>query len=301
MRTIVCVIGLVLTSGCFTDSGGTGVSVSTSEATSTGTPTSIGTSTSTPTSTDTSTSTGMSTSSGTSGSSSSGEPTGTTTMGGEGQACDSWAQDCDAGLKCVPYTDNDDGVWDANKCTPVGQGAPGGPCIAMDSPTSGYDTCKAGAICWEVDQGTLAGVCYSICAGSPNSPVCPAGSGCFMSNQGVVNVCLIACDPLLSKCKDGQVCVPDSSDQFLCLAAAGPMPVPVGGPCGYLNECEKGSMCFAASAATMLCDQNDDFCCLPYCDLSAPDCGAELECRAYPFVGKPPSELADLGLCQDPL
>ncbi len=289
------VIGLVLASGCFTDSGGPGGNVSTSEATSTSTSTSTGTPTGSGTST--STSTGAASSSST-GSSSSGEPTGTTTTGGEGQACDSWAQDCDPGLKCAPYTNNDDGVWDANKCTPAKEGKPGFPCIVEGSPTSGYDTCGAGSICWEVDPDTFEGVCYALCSGSPSTPICGPGTGCFQTNAGVVNVCLIECDPLLPKCAAGQVCVPDSQDEFLCLNSVDA--IEVGQPCKYLNECASGSMCSFAAESSNLCDPKlAPLCCTQYCSLKDPVCPDFLACRPYFPMGEAPPELADLGLCTD--
>lgn len=306
MRTMVRMIGLVLAGGCFTDPGGTGGPATTEPGTSTGAAsTGTGTSTGAPTSTEPGTSTGTDTgtstgtgSSGSTGSSSTGEPTGTTTMG-EGAACDPWAQDCDEGLKCAPYADDGGNAWNANKCTPAGEGSAGGPCIAMGSATSGYDTCKAGAICWEVDPDTLAGVCYAVCEGSPNTPLCTPGSACFITNGGSVNVCLISCDPLLSKCDAGQVCVPDDDGQFLCLLAADKLPV--GESCGFRNECVSGSMCADASKSTKVCDQNAVLCCTAYCDLKNPDCLDGLDCVPYFADGEAPPELATLGLCQDPV
>ncbi len=296
---MVWVIGLLLAGGCFTDSGGTGASVSPSEATSTGTSTSTGT----PTGSGTSTSTGTSTSSGSSGSSSSsGEPTGTTTMGGEGQACDPWAQNCDDSLKCVPYADDGEGVWNANKCTPVGEGAPGGPCIAMGSATSGYDTCGDRAICWDVNPDTLGGVCYSLCGGSPNTPICAPGSSCFQTNAGVINVCLIECDPLVPKCAADKVCVPDNEHKFLCLPLAPIKAILVGEVCEYLNDCEAGSMCTFAAESINFCDPKlGSRCCTQYCSLKDPLCPPALACRPYPFKGEAPPEHVDLGLCQDPV
>ena len=274
---ITWTIGLVLAGGCFTDPGGTLGPMSASTGTSTDAPASTGAPTST-------------------GGSSSGEPTGTTM--GEGADCDPWAQDCDAGLKCAPYaTDNGDS-WDANKCTPAGEGVPGGPCIAMMSATSGYDTCEAGAVCWDVDPGTLAGVCHALCDGSPGTPICSPGSVCSMTNEGAVNICLIACDPLLAPCQAKQVCVPDADDHFLCVGAADT--VPKGFPCGYINECEPDSMCAEASKWSK-CDQEMPGCCIAYCDVDVPMACDPFACVPYFPVGEAPAGLEDLGLCQDPV
>lgn len=287
MRTIAWAIGLVLAGGCFTDSGGTGGLMTTSGSSTGGTtaPTSTGGDTGSPTSTGTGTSTGSSDS----------EPTGTTTLGNEGKACDPWAQDCGTGLKCVPYASDGNDVWDANKCTPVGVGGTGASCKATGSPTSGYDSCGAESICWDVDAQTLQGVCYAQCTGSPDAPICPIGSVCSKINMGSVNLCLADCDPLIDMCPEGQVCVPDGDDQFLCLTSGGA--VEANKPCDYVNECAPGSMC-VNSTSSVLCDENFDFCCLPFCSLAMPDCPVGLECLGYFADGMAPAAHADLGLCQ---
>jgi hypothetical protein len=288
MRTMVWAIGLVLAGGCFTDSGGTAGVVTTS-----GTSTGAGT---TPTSSGGDSGVGTSTGVGTG--STGEEPTGTTTLGSEGKACDPWAQDCGAGLKCAPYASDGGDVWDANKCVPVGVGGTGASCKATDSPTSGYDSCGPGSICWDVDADTLIGVCYALCMGEPDMPVCPIGSACSMTNKGAVNVCLADCDPLTNVCPEGQVCVPDGDDQFLCLTAGGT--VPPGTPCEYVNECATGSMC-ANSQSAAICDPQSPFCCLPFCSLKDPMCPTDLVCQSYFTDGMAPAEHADLGLCQDPV
>lgn len=295
---MVWAIGLVLTSGCFSDSGGIGAYTTSGASTGSSTaPTSTGGDTGTSTGTSPSTSTGEPSSGATS--SSSGEPTGSTTMtiGGEGDACDPWSQDCADGLKCAPYAMDDGDAWDANKCTPVGEGAAGGPCIAMKSATSGYDTCEQGAICWDVEPATLAGVCYALCKGSATTPICPPNSACSMINGGAVNVCLGTCDPLEPKCTDGQVCVPDGEDQFLCFADAAPLPLHE--TCMYINECKPGSMC-ADAAVNSKCDPLADRCCTAYCDLVDSLCSDGLDCQPYFAMGAAPAGLENLGLCQDP-
>ena len=235
--------------------------------------------------------------SGSGSSSGSSAPTGGGTSGAEGQACDPWAQDCGEGLKCAPYATDEGGAWDANQCTPVGDGTMGGPCIAMKSATSGYDTCGPGAICWDVDPDTLVGVCYAMCMGSPNTPICPVNSACSMTNGGTVNVCLGTCDPLQLDCAEGQVCVPDGGDQFLCFADAGS--VPLHESCSYINECAPGTMC-AEAGKNSECDAQVANCCTAYCDLTAPDCVGGLACQPYFPMGTAPPGLEDLGLCQDP-
>lgn len=169
----------------------------------------------------------------------------------------------------------------------------------MGSATSGYDTCQAAAICWDVNADTLAGVCCALCSGGPNTPICPPNSACFITNGGVVNVCLQTCDPLVPKCSEEQVCVPDNANQFLCLAASDVLPA--GSPCEYVNECELGSMCADAKKSTLVCGQVADLCCTTYCDVEAPDCQDPLACVPYFLIGDAPPGLANLGLCQDPV
>lgn len=296
---MVWAIGLALASGCFSDSGGIG-DYTTTVAASTGSgtaPTSTGGDTGTGTSTSTSEVGNGSTASASEATGSTTSTTSTTSAtGGEGDACDPWAQDCAAGLKCAPYASDGGDAWNANKCTPVGEGVAGGPCIAMMSATSGYDTCEQGAICWDVDPATLAGVCYAMCKGSPNTPICPPNSACSMNNEGVVNVCLGTCDPLLPKCAGGQVCVPDGADQFLCVASAGALPLY--SPCTYLNECTEGTMC-ASSLPTTKCNDKEPRCCTAYCNVEVPVCKDALTCVPYFPMGTAPMGLENVGLCQD--
>ena len=117
-----------------------------------------------------------------------------------------------------------------------------------------------------------------------------------MTNGGTVNVCLGTCDPLQPKCAEGQVCVPDGSDQFLCFADAAPLQLYE--TCVYINECEPGSMCADASKNSK-CDGLALRCCTAYCDLGDSNCSDGV-CVPFFEMGAAPMGFENLGLCQDP-
>jgi hypothetical protein len=124
--------------------------------------------------------------------------------------CDAWLQDCPDGMKCAPFDNTGQGVWNALQCVPVDPdpAQPGGPCHAQGSGTSGIDDCDHGSICWNVDPDTLEGTCVAQCQGTVVDPSCPDGSACAIANAGVLTLCLQTCTPALEDCPPGETCHP---------------------------------------------------------------------------------------------
>ncbi len=101
--------------------------------------------------------------------------------------CDNFAQDCPAGQKCVAYSSNGAGGWDALKCVGVtGMDKPGDTCTSKGD---GVDSCIKGAICWGVSREGM-GTCVALCTGSWEAPVCENTAFCTISGLGLINLCL---------------------------------------------------------------------------------------------------------------
>jgi hypothetical protein len=230
-----------------------------------------------------------------------------TTSGEDGPPpqCDNWAQDCPDGEKCAAYADNGGSSWNNLKCVPADPagGQAGDPCTVEGSGVSGFDSCAKGSMCWDIDPDSGQGTCVALCGGSPDAATCAdPNTSCVIANEGVLNLCLNKCDPLLQDCEGKDLCLPNPNDPdgFVCvLDASGP-----GGaafdPCEYANACDKGLVCQAPSLA-MECDPSALGCCLPFCDLSAPECpGAGQQCLAWYEQGTAPPGYENLGLCGIP-
>ena len=206
--------------------------------------------------------------------------------------CDPWMQDCPEDEKCVAYGSTG-GNWDANKCVPIlGDGQTGDPCT-YDGTAASTDTCGAGNWCWNVnEEGT--GVCTALCTGSPDDPLCDPGYGCSIANNGSITLCLLSCDPLLQDCPvEGESCFYDFSGNFVCAFEISNLPV--GEPCGFINDCAGGGICLGAE---VLPDCAGASCCAGYCDLSDPLCSvAGTECQALFEEGTAPPGYEDVGVC----
>ncbi|MDC0722892.1 ribulose phosphate epimerase [Nannocystis bainbridge] len=219
--------------------------------------------------------------------------------------CDNWAQDCPAGQKCSAWANDGGSSWNSLKCVPVEEnsGAPGDPCTVEGSGVSGIDSCALGSMCWNVDNDTGQGTCVDLCNGSPEAPDCADQSTtCVIANDGVLNLCLPQCDPLLQDCAGSDLCLPNPADEgFVCvLDASGDAGVAFD-PCEFANACDKGLTCQDPGFATE-CDSSALGCCLPYCDITAPDCpGAGQECITWYEQGTAPPGFENLGLCGIPM
>ena len=88
--------------------------------------------------------------------------------------CDTFAQDCPDGEKCMPWANDGGDEWNATRCSPI-ENEPaqvGEPCTVEGGPTSGIDSCAISAMCWEVDPMTNMGTCIAMCTGTADMPVC---------------------------------------------------------------------------------------------------------------------------------
>lgn len=211
-------------------------------------------------------------------------------------SCDPWAQDCPVGEKCVPYGTSGN-TWDAHKCVPVtGDQAPGEPCI-YDGLEAATDDCDASGMCWnaiDVD-GELVGECAPFCMGSADRPECPEGRYCPIAGDGTINVCIETCDPVAQGCDAGLGCY-WTSQAFACVFMLDD--IPVGDPCGFVNDCAAGLMCANAESVP---DCNGASCCAAYCDINLgdPQCEAAPGTSCVPFfeAGMAPPEYEHVGVC----
>jgi len=209
--------------------------------------------------------------------------------------CDIWAQDCMRGEKCMPWSNDGSGLWNATICSPLDPDPAevGEPCIVEGSGVSGIDNCALGAMCWSVDD-TNTGTCVDMCMGSEANPTCAdPETSCAIGYDGVVILCLPVCDPLVQDCVEGDGCYL-TDDEFLCQPVIG-MTAGHGGPCTFLDSCEVGLQCTdgmnVAGCAGLSC-------CTEFCDLEAADpnavcsaaadgetCTVLLEDGQFPNVG----------------
>jgi hypothetical protein len=183
--------------------------------------------------------------------------------------CDSFAQDCPDGEKCVPYASSG-GTWDALTCVPVmGNQAPGESCTYAGEVES-TDDCDATSWCWHVNEEGM-GTCHPFCTGTPDTPECPEASSCTISGDGVINICISNCDPTLQDCDEGLACY-WANNGFNCIFTT--QDIPPGEPCGFINDCVTGSGC----TAEVLPSCAGSACCSPWCQLGAGD----LPCEVLP-------------------
>lgn len=207
--------------------------------------------------------------------------------------CDFYAQNCWPGAKCSPKGVD---TWERPACVPVAPDpvGPGQPCAVEGGPFSGRDDCDASSMCWGVDPVTLQGTCAPFCGGAPESPICAPGSACYIDFDGLLNLCLPTCDPLLQDCPLGQLCAASQhGEPFVCLPAA-PSPAGLFAPCDAAFDCAPALACVPDGFASE-CQAGSD-CCVPLCDLNAPECpGADQGCM--PWSSPPPAGLEHVGIC----
>jgi hypothetical protein len=207
--------------------------------------------------------------------------------------CDPFAQDCPEGEKCVPYGSTGSN-WDANKCVPVmGDGQPGDPCISGGN-VEATDDCGAESYCWDVMDvdGADVGVCTEFCQGSADDPLCPEQTSCLIANEGSITLCIQSCDPLLQDCSAGLACYWTSND-FNCIFTT--QDIPLGEPCGFINDCVAGTGCLAADVLPAC---NGSACCASFCSIADPVCPQEgTECTGFFEEGLAPPQYVDVGVC----
>ncbi len=225
---------------------------------------------------------------------------GSSTGVGPGIECDVWTQDCPDGQKCMPWANDGGSSWNATKCTDVmpNPGAPGDECTVEGNGVSGIDSCQKASMCWNVSQDTGKGTCVAFCTGSQEAPNCGPGTNCVIANDGVLILCLPGCDPLTQDCPNNDLCIPQPmGDGFVCvLDASGDMGAQ-NDPCEYANACDPGLICANPALATE-CDPQAAGCCLPFCDLSMPECtNMGAMCLPWYEMGMEPPGLENVGVC----
>ncbi|MEZ4385425.1 MAG: hypothetical protein R3A79_29135 [Nannocystaceae bacterium] len=210
--------------------------------------------------------------------------------------CDVLEQDCPDGMKCAPTNSEMGAYWDQNTCIPInGNGLFGDPCDVVEGQElgSGIDTCDLGFFCFGFDGDGKDGSCFALCEG--DTKVCQGDQVCINANGGALPICLDGCDPLVQDCSDGQACYASTDDAaFIC------SPYDAEGMdndnCSYDNACLPGLWCMAPELVDG-CDQGNDGCCNPYCDINdGSECSENEVCVAI-FDEPQKSEWADAGAC----
>ena len=221
--------------------------------------------------------------------------------------CSIWTQECPADEKCMPYAATG-GSWNAMGCAPLDPNAkqPGDPCTAPGGGLSGVDDCALGSMCWGVDAETDEGICVAFCLGTEMNPTCSElDAECLIANGGVLALCLPTCDPLIQDCGGTDLCTPNpSGESFVCVLDASGSGGFLGDDCQYVNGCDPGLHCAAASNVAGC---QTDSCCTLYCDLT--DAEPALICSGvdqgevctpwYP-EGEAPPGLEHVGACALP-
>ena len=100
---------------------------------------------------------------------------------------------------------------------------------------------------------------------------------------------------MLGDCPAGQGCYPGTEDDFVCITVG----LPLYEDLDTLHPaCSPGS--FMTSATGTCPDETP--CCVPYCDLAAPDCDVGFHCVAFfdDLEGVEPADY-DVGFCSPDL
>jgi hypothetical protein len=209
--------------------------------------------------------------------------------------CNIILQDCPDGEKCVVYS-SDGGGFDANQCVPVMGDQQVGEACHWDLYT-GIDDCDASSMCWDVMDvdGELLGECVPFCTGSPDEPECPPTYSCVITSNESLSFCIQDCDPVLQNCGEGLGCY-WTVGHFSCVFTADELPV--GEPCGYINDCAPGNFC---APAALLPDCAEATCCTNFCDVTLGDsqCDALPGTLCMPFFEEDvtPPGYEDVGVC----
>lgn len=223
--------------------------------------------------------------------------------GGESCMCDLFAQDCPPEEKCTPWANDGGDVWNCSRCSEIAAQPRGlgETCTVEGSPTSGFDDCGLGLLCWDVDPDSLQGTCVALCTGSEADPQCEGPTECLFANDGSLILCLPTCDPLApDACPAGHACVP-SYDAFVC--APSPGPAGSGVPCEpseIPSACGPGSICAPAELVPS-CGDMESGCCTPACSVQADPCGElGLTCVSWWGADPVPAGYEDVGICALP-
>lgn len=222
--------------------------------------------------------------------------------GGLGADCDVYTQDCPPGQKCAWTAPDGAQWWETTTCVPL---APdplpdGAPCTYdLDAVFDSVDECGQAAMCVENNFGLGdwdgQATCVPLCKGSGEYPYCDPGMVCIGGRS--LYLCTPTCDPIVQDCPVGlrcdlyglaTLCIPDWLDEPR---------IAVGEPCDYAPQCELGTTCIGAAAATPACAESS--CCTPFCNLANPQAKCPLpgqKCLAPDDWGQPVQP--SLGVCR---
>lgn len=225
-------------------------------------------------------------------------------FGNESWGCDTFAQNCPATQKCVPYAHDGGWNWTGTRCSPIvpDPAGPGEPCAVYGNAVSGLDDCDLGLLCWDVDPATNLGHCVPQCVGSSDALLCDDPDRvCTTNGAGVLNLCLERCHPLLQDCAEGQGCYLGYSG-FLCVPDASGEDGSAYDSCEFLNVCDPGLVCVDATDEQG-CPSTAGGCCKTLCELgtSGSPCSPLEECVPWEWTDDDiPPELEDIGQCKFP-
>jgi hypothetical protein len=175
-----------------------------------------------------------------------------------------------------------------------GLGQPGDPCIYSGT-LDALDDCGAETHCWDVVafDGEVLGTCTEFCQGTPDDPICPMGSYCVIGGHGSISLCIDACDPVLQDCSPGLACF-YAENAFGCFVTT--QDIPLGEPCGFINDCVGGLVCMFADVLPKTCAGPK--CCASFCSLSDPLCPQMgTQCTAFFDANAGPAGYEDVGVC----
>ncbi len=206
--------------------------------------------------------------------------------------CSVWDDTCPDGQTCVAWSNDNSGVWNDARCSPVGPDQSGEPCTVEGNATSGIDSCAEDLMCFGVDPETNTGHCVARCRGSENAPWCDDPTTfCARGNEGSINLCLPTCDPLSQDCPEGEACY--DVDGSGCMRPGTPL---VSQPDQLIPAfCPPGSTAILPELDASC--EDDTLCCATWCDLSiANSCGPGASCEPWLEEGIV-FGYADVGLC----
>jgi len=214
-------------------------------------------------------------------------------------SCSLWNNDCPAGQKCNLSSNEDDGHWTTSKCVPLDPDPSdtAEACTVQDNPSSGLDNCGVSAVCLVQDSEALEGYCQPLCVGSESDPTCedPARN-CVFSTSGP-GLCIRHCDPLdPDTCPTGEGCYPETHLPQCLPDVSEPNRGAAFETCGVSNSCDPGQLCANASSIGA-CQDGDERCCTPWCDLAAPACPDPTTCLPVYIEGAAPVGFETVGFC----
>ncbi len=213
--------------------------------------------------------------------------------------CDTFAQDCPLGEKCMPVSVEGSQTWNATQCRPLADNPAqiGDACTVQggaEGAASGFDDCDVGAMCWGVQPKGGGGSCVALCAGSEAEPECSSpDEACVTDGVGALAACLPTCSPIdPAACGAGRGCY-FVGELFACIPTSASVGQ-AGDPCEAVNGCAPGSMCIGADAVPGCAGAVG--CCSDWCDVGNGMCPAPQQCVPM-FDMDPDPVWASIGVC----